>query len=1198
MADDTQAATPAAPAAPFETREALLAWLARHGVAHLGRLNLEAVAPRVDPALWPELRILGARRRLIDLASADALSRAAEWLPSPRLRAALPPLVLRLLEDERADAALARAAVPSLLRPPEEPRALPAHERLCALRARVPGAVAPRVERALQAATLRFDAALPGFRFEDPLPFESHRAGAGFVRPEARLSLAPGALRAECSCGGGDCVHVLAAIDAALLWLRQPPSDAFFQALDELGRPTWERTLLALDRALDEGPGGRAGVEITWRLQVVEDVGVAVAPWVHRLGKKGQRGAGAKVGKKRLLQEHGARLSSEDARVAALLPEGNGFAARALIEALIGHPRLFLDDAPDIAVRVERTPVGLVAEERHGVVRVSAGVEGTALPPAVLERVRRARPEDALFLWDWDKGARRLTLLDVKTEVRTLLDVLLREGNLFPPESHAALLAALSRWALRVPVAMPRSVMGESVPALLLPVLRVSPQPNGAVEVELRVRPLVDSPALAPGAGARDVLVRRGDKALHAMRDLRQEEDFARALCAELPLSGAEQLEEGRPFHYRFESAHGALDLLAACARRDPPPELEWVGAPLRALPSGGPQALKVVLERRRAWFGVLGGLSVEGERVELARLLEAVRRRDRYVEVEARTYVELGEALREHLERLSDHVHASRLGLTLGPSAAWVLRELEAAGAALDADGPLRQLLDRVAAAGELCPAVPAALRAELRPYQVDGFRWLARLASFGAGGVLADDMGLGKTVQALALLLERREVGPALVVAPTSVAFNWKDEAQRFAPSLRLTHYADAVDRADALARLAPGDVLVVSYGLLARDAARLASRRFATVVFDEAQSLKNATTQRARAARALQADFRFALSGTPLENHLGELWSLFTVVFPGLLGGWDSFRDRYATPIERQSDPAAAPALGRVLAPFLLRRTKAQVEAELPARTEVRVPVVLSSAEWRLYEDARLAALSDLESRRAALREQERRVEVLAALTRLRLLASHPRLYDAGSELVSSKLVRFLELVEELRAEGQRALVFSQFTSHLALVREALDARGVAYVYLDGETPRKARGERVREFQEGTAPLFLISLKAGGFGLNLTAATNVIHLDPWWNPAVEDQASDRAHRLGQRRPVTIYRLLALGTIEEQMLALQEEKRSLVAQVLGGKDEAGRLSTHDLLSLLSERLRRPDGGEGELALDGGCGVEVQDPA
>ncbi|WP_437720050.1 DEAD/DEAH box helicase [Sorangium sp. So ce861] len=1204
MAGDPQPVTPGAPEAPFATRAALLAWLARHAIAHVARLNLEAVAPRVEPALWPELHVLGARRRLIDLASDDELARSLEWLPASRLRDALPPAVLGFLEDERAAAALARAAVPALLRAPDEPRAQPAHALLCALRARVPDAVAPRPERALRAAALRFDAALPGFRLDDPLPYESQRVGAGFVRPEARLTLAPGAPRAECGCGAADCVHVLAAIDAALLWLRQPPGDAFFQALDELGRPPWERTLLALDRAFDDGPGARAGVELVFRLDVVEGAGVAVAPFIHRVGKKGQRGAGARIGKKRLLLEHGAKLSAEDARIAALLPDGDAFASRVLLDALIGHPRLVLGEAPDVAVRIERTPVGLVAEERHGAVRVSAGVEGTALPPPLIERVRRARPEEVLFLWDWDQGARRLTLLDVKAEVRSLVDVLLREGNVFPPESHAALLAALARWAQRVPVAMPRSVMGESVPPALIPVLRLTAQPRGAVEVELRIRPLADGPALAPGAGARDVHVRRGEKALHAVRDLAREEGFAAALAAELPLAGAEPLEERR-FHYRFASAHGALDLLAACAARDPPPELEWVGAPLRAAASRGPQALKLVIERRREWFGVLGGLSVEGERVELARLLDAARRGERYVQVEAQTYVELDGALRAHLERLSDHVHETRHGLAVGPSAAGVLWEIERAGAALDGDGAFRRLAERAAAAGELCPAVPPALGTELRPYQVDGYRWLVRLAAWGAGGVLADDMGLGKTVQALAVLLERAERGPALVLAPTSVAFNWRDEARRFAPSLRLTLYADEADRDGALARLGPGDVLVLSYGLLVRDAARLSARRFATVVFDEAQSLKNATTLRARAARALQADFTIALSGTPLENHLGELWSLFTVVFPGLLGSWDSFRDRYAAPIERHGDPAAAPALGRVLAPFLLRRTKAQVEAELPARTEVRVPVVLSGAEWQLYEDARLAALSDLETRRSVRREQQRRVEVLAALTRLRLLASHPRLYDERSSLASSKLARFLELVEELRAEGQRALVFSQFTSHLALVREALEARGVAYVYLDGETPRRARGERVREFQEGAAPLFLISLKAGGFGINLTAATNVIHLDPWWNPAVEDQASDRAHRLGQRRPVTIYRLVALGTLEEQMLSLHEQKRSLAAQVLGGKDAAGKLSTQELLGLLSARLRGPDGGEGGeaeraagLDEDPGAGATAPAPA
>jgi SNF2 family DNA or RNA helicase len=463
--------------------------------------------------------------------------------------------------------------------------------------------------------------------------------------------------------------------------------------------------------------------------------------------------------------------------------------------------------------------------------------------------------------------------------------------------------------------------------------------------------------------------------------------------------------------------------------------------------------------------------------------------------------------------------------------------------------------------------------LKAKLRPYQLEGYQWLSRLAAWGAGAVLADDMGLGKTVQALALLLERAAQGPALVVAPTSVAFNWKEEAARFAPSLKLHVYAELEDRAK---ELGPRDVLVVSYGLLVRDAKQLAARHFCTVIFDEAQNLKNAHTQRFLAAKALRADVRIALSGTPIENHLGELWSLFALVFPPLLGNWESFRARFALPIEKQVDPTAGPALARVIEPFLLRRTKAEVETELPSRTEVRVPVVLSAPEWQLYEDTRLAALSDLKTPKRDLKEQERRVQVLALLTRLRLVACHPRLHVENSALVSSKLTRLLELIDELRAEGQRALVFSQFTSHLALVREALDLRGIAHVDLDGSTARTTRTERIREFQEGTAPIFLLSLKAGGVGLNLTAATNVIHLDPWWNPAVEDQASDRAHRLGQKRPVTIYRLIAMGTVEEQMLSLHERKRALIAGVLSGKSDAGKLDTNQLIALLSAGAMR----------------------
>ena len=482
--------------------------------------------------------------------------------------------------------------------------------------------------------------------------------------------------------------------------------------------------------------------------------------------------------------------------------------------------------------------------------------------------------------------------------------------------------------------------------------------------------------------------------------------------------------------------------------------------------------------------------------------------------------------------------------------------------------------------AAKELSPRPPQGLTATLRDYQLEGFRWLTRLAAWGQGACLADDMGLGKTVQTIALLLGRAKEGPQLVIAPTSVCWNWAAEFARFAPTLRVSSYhelAAGPARAAALQGLGKRDVLIVSYGLLVREVENLRAQRFATVVFDEAQALKNADTLRTKAARRLTADLRLALSGTPLENHLGELWSLFSVVFPGLLGSWGQFRDRFASPIERVQDPDARAALARIIRPFILRRTKAEVARELPPRTEIQVPIALSPEEHELYEDARLAAVAELTPQSKDVREVrdgpdgKRRFEVLAALTRLRLLASHPRLYDPRSKVASSKMRRLLELLEELRTEGHRALVFSQFTSHLALVRQELASRGFHVQYLDGATAAAARKALVQAFQDGEGEVFLISLTAGGTGLNLTGADYVIHLDPWWNPAVEDQATDRAHRIGQTRPVTVYRLITRGTIEEKILALHSSKRALVAGVLDGTNAAARLSTRDLMELLT---------------------------
>jgi SNF2 family DNA or RNA helicase len=424
---------------------------------------------------------------------------------------------------------------------------------------------------------------------------------------------------------------------------------------------------------------------------------------------------------------------------------------------------------------------------------------------------------------------------------------------------------------------------------------------------------------------------------------------------------------------------------------------------------------------------------------------------------------------------------------------------------------------------------------------------------------------------VQAIAVMLDRAKLGPTLVLAPTSVVYNWAAELARFAPTLRVVPFGAQSDRAACIAQLGKRDVLVASYGLLVRDGELLARRTFATLVVDEAQALKNATTRRAKAARALDADFRIALSGTPLENHIGELWSVFSIVFPGLLGSWEQFRDRYAIPIERGNNPDALAALSRVIRPFLLRRTKQEVASELPPRTEIELPIALADDHLALYEDARLAAVAELSDAGKGVRDEQRRFQVLAALTRLRLLACHPRLYDPTSALGSAKLERLLELVEELQAEGHRALVFSQFTSHLGLARPALEAAGYRVLYLDGDTPATRRAELVRAFQDGEADVFLISLKAGGTGVNLTAADYVIHMDPWWNPAVEDQATDRAHRIGQTRPVTVYRLIARGTIEEKILALHADKRSMVAGILDGTSAAARLSTKDLLALIS---------------------------
>jgi SNF2 family DNA or RNA helicase len=437
---------------------------------------------------------------------------------------------------------------------------------------------------------------------------------------------------------------------------------------------------------------------------------------------------------------------------------------------------------------------------------------------------------------------------------------------------------------------------------------------------------------------------------------------------------------------------------------------------------------------------------------------------------------------------------------------------------------------------------------------------------------------MGLGKTLMTIAWLLEKKQrhgEKPALVVAPASVLPNWKREIERFAPSLSVEVYHGA-DRAALLATKrkkthATRDVLVTSYGLLRRDVEALSAVEWRAAIFDEAQFVKNADTSSAESARKLRADTRLALTGTPVENHLGELWSIVDLVLPGMLGSQKSFERRYGAEVT-VGDADKAERLRALLRPFLLRRTKREVLRDLPEKQEIDRVVSMSARQRSLYN--KIAAVMRDEVSEAVAKKgiEGSALHVLTALLRLRQLACDPRLVSEKVRAsASGKREAFLELVRELRDEGRRALVFSQFVSLLQLWREDLDREKISYEYLDGSTTD--RDERVRRFQEGESTLFLISLKAGGTGLNLTAADTVIHLDPWWNPAVEDQATDRAHRMGQTRKVTVYRLVSEGSVEEKIQRLKQRKRAIADAVVRESEGALRgLSEEDIALLLSE--------------------------
>ena len=591
---------------------------------------------------------------------------------------------------------------------------------------------------------------------------------------------------------------------------------------------------------------------------------------------------------------------------------------------------------------------------------------------------------------------------------------------------------------------------------------------------------------------------------------------------------------------------------------------MEWPEGGQLNLKAAQPSAWNISLRSKSGWFEVEGDIPIDDETVlTVGQLLQLVAESPRggFIRLNDTDFLALSDKLRKQLTRLESLTVSNRGHLQISEFHASLLGNALSGELEIKHDKRIDQLQKKIKQSMAQQPEIPKTLKAELRDYQTDGYQWIARMTGWGAGVCLADDMGLGKTVQTIAFMLHTASQGPALVATPASVVLNWQRELQRFAPSLHVEVFNTTTDRKALVEQAAAGDVILTTYGLFVTEDEVLCGKQWNTVCLDEAHVIKNRQTKTSAVVMKLQATHRIILTGTPVQNHLGELWNLFQFANPGLLGSHEQFRQKYIVPIEQQDNKERSRQLKRIVSPFMLRRTKQEVIEELPDKTEINIPIELRVIRRRakqLLEDERSSSGVS--------------VNTLAEITRLRQAACSAELVEKNWKGECSKLTALNDLLQEIVDGGNAVLVFSQFTSFLAMVRQQLDKQKQPYLYLDGSVPVRQRDQLVQQFQHGQYPVFLISLKAGGLGLNLTGANYVIHLDPWWNPAIEQQATDRAYRIGQRQNVTVYHLISQYTIEEKILRLHQTKRNLADAMLEGTNESHKLTSKDFLAMIDK--------------------------
>ncbi len=930
----------------------------------------------------------------------------------------------------------------------------------------------------------------------------------------------------------------------------------------------WQRSLNALIEITSEPDAGKAppvDTRLVWQVGFYKDA-LRLQPLEQKRGARGNWSKGRPVALSRLASGAGLEnLTPQDQllrqaverEVHRYYSPGYVLNMDKAIPALVGHPHLFLEDSPETQVEFVK-----------GDPEIAVTQSGSQL------HIRFATPISTEKHLIVKETPTRFKVLELSERHRRIAKILGPKGLKVPVAAKDQVLTAIA--GLSSHMLVHSGVGGASreireVPSDPTPHVHLLPAGSG-LRFEMFVRPFgAAGPYLKPGLGASSLIAEVNGTRLQTQRDRKREKELAENLEAACSVLG--RLPESER-QWVLEDPEECLETLLELKDLQDRGEvvIEWPeGEKLRVTREVSFDQVKLKIRSKAHWFELSGDLQVDQDLVlDMRKLLELLQTSEsRFVPLGEGRFLALTNELRKRLRDLESYAERRGKEIRLHPLAALALDDFTDKLPELDADDGWKNRIASLRDAQALQPVLPSTLRAELRDYQQEGVAWLSRLAHLGIGACLADDMGLGKTLQALTVILSRAADGPTLVVAPTSVCMNWVSEARRFTPTLNPIVFGGN-QREELVKGLGPHDVLICSYGLLQLEAELLRSRTWRTIVLDEAQAIKNMMTKRSQAAMSLEGDFKVITTGTPIENHLSEFYTLFNFINPGLLGSLKRFNERFAVPIERYGSREARRRLKKLVQPFILRRLKSQVLEELPPRTDVILRVEMSPEEASFYEALRQRALEVLEQDRSPIGQKH--LKILAEIMKLRQAACNPKLVHPESPLASSKLQLFGEVVSELLESRHKALVFSQFVTHLQLIREFLNERGIDYRYLDGSTPPKERKQQVDDFQAGRGDLFLISLKAGGLGLNLTAADYVIHMDPWWNPAVEDQASDRAHRIGQQQPVTVYRLVTQGTIEEKIVQLHQEKRDLAASLLAGSDLSGRISAEELLQLIRD--------------------------